>query len=108
MNGLNSGSIASQLYGTSYSETAPAVPCGPIESRLREIQKEQQATHNIIDQLEQRLELALAHKADAKVGGGPQPVRGGDSPLHGGLGDLLDHSEGINARLRNILNRITL
>ena len=92
-----------------YEGSAAPMPESPINSALNSIRNEQQCTHNLIDQIEAKFAAVLSHQESKPATiSGPVPVRGSASPLHGELYQVGDMCDGINNRLRMLLDRSTL
>lgn len=79
----------------------------PVQESIHGLVVGQNVTHDLINELETRLESVLTPKQDAKTGPNGL-IRNSHSSLHSLLNDRLDHCDGHNARLRAILERLTI
>lgn len=101
MNGLNNGAIASRPCG----QLAP-VDNNPTKTLLGRIAAEQSATHDLLERLEQRLQDITTTLPSAGNTGDARPSAA--TALLDALQERFDYAEGINNRLRSLLDSIVL
>lgn len=87
---------------------AEPMPASPVSSGMNNLASEQHRTFDLLENLNNRLVAVLDHGGMAKEANATKLVAGGASPLHSDLIAATERQQSINARLGELLNRITL
>mgnify|MGYP000872204692 CR=1 FL=1 len=80
----------------------------PIASEVKGIRQGQETTSDLIANLTSRLKPVLNHGVNAEGKCAAKPISPSISPLHGDLYSAGERQQALNARLRELIDRITV